>query len=143
VTAEPLLATPAAPIAAALASLLLAGGSLSRAVPAMACAFADAAHHRSPNTGWPQVAMAGGPGAFGPRIDPSGPSNEPWLNGGARDPQAADIAAALRVHRLACGLLFVLIVVIAVAEALAWSATHLRMGLPADDAALARLEAVL
>lgn len=68
--------------------------------------FADAPRHRSPNAGWPEAAMAhaldvrlSGPRAYAGHATP-----EPWLNEGARDPGAADLAAALRIFRRAMGL---------------------------------------
>lgn len=64
---------------------------------------ADARHHRSPNAGWPEAAMAGalgvrlsGPRVYGDRVAP-----EPWVNAGAPDPGAADIARGLGLYRRA------------------------------------------
>ncbi|MBH5366718.1 cobalamin biosynthesis protein CobD [Bradyrhizobium sp. CNPSo 4016] len=70
---------------------------------ALACMTRDARRHRSPNAGWPEAAMAGGLGVrlSGPRIYHGSATDEPWLNEGARDPRAADIAEALTVHRRA------------------------------------------
>lgn len=63
----------------------------------------DAGAHRSPNAGWPEAAMAGalairlsGPRQYGAHI-----ADEPWLNAGAPDPVAGDIARALVVYRRA------------------------------------------
>ena len=60
----------------------------------------DAGKHRSPNAGWPEAAMAGaidvrlsGPRTYGDRI-----TDEPWLNAGARDPDASDINRALSLY---------------------------------------------
>ncbi|MDA9545787.1 adenosylcobinamide-phosphate synthase [Bradyrhizobium sp. USDA 3397] len=81
---------------------------------ALACMTRDARHHRSPNAGWPEAAMAGGLGVrlSGPRIYHGSATDEPWLNKGARDPRAADIAEALTVYRramlLVAGLLAIL-----------------------------------
>lgn len=68
---------------------------------------ADARRHRSPNAGWPEAAMAGalgvrlsGPRAYGERV-----SDEPWLNGAARDPVATDLARGLAVYRRAMAVL--------------------------------------
>ncbi|MDF0519577.1 adenosylcobinamide-phosphate synthase CbiB [Bradyrhizobium yuanmingense] len=70
---------------------------------ALACMTRDARRHRSPNAGWPEAAMAGGLGVrlSGPRIYHASATDEPWLNEGARDPRAADIAEALTVYRRA------------------------------------------
>ncbi|MGB5838399.1 MAG: adenosylcobinamide-phosphate synthase CbiB [Albidovulum sp.] len=61
----------------------------------------DARHHRSPNAGWPEAAMAGalnvrlsGPRAYGDRV-----ADEPWVNAGAADPDAFDIDRGLRLYR--------------------------------------------
>lgn len=64
------------------------------------CMVRDARRHRSPNAGWPEAAMAGGLGVrlCGPRSYHGEPADEPWLNGGARDPAAADISRALDAY---------------------------------------------
>lgn len=63
----------------------------------------DARHHRSPNAGWPEAAMAGalgvrlsGPRIYGDRIAP-----EPWVNANAPDPSARDLGRALALYRRA------------------------------------------
>jgi len=60
----------------------------------------DARHHRSPNAGWPEAAMAGSLGVrlCGPRSYHSEIADEPWLNGGARDPLVVDISRALEIY---------------------------------------------
>jgi adenosylcobinamide-phosphate synthase len=67
---------------------------------ALLCAMRDARHHRSPNAGWPEAAMAGSLGVrlCGPRSYHGELADEPWLNGSARDPEAADIARASEVY---------------------------------------------
>jgi adenosylcobinamide-phosphate synthase len=67
---------------------------------ALHCMFKDARHHRSPNAGWPEAAMAGALGVrlCGPRSYHGELADEPWLNGGARDPTAADVARALEIY---------------------------------------------
>jgi adenosylcobinamide-phosphate synthase len=67
---------------------------------ALLCMARDARHHRSPNAGWPEAAMAGALGVrlCGPRSYHGELADEPWLNGSARDPAAADIARALEVY---------------------------------------------
>ena len=71
------------------------------------CMLRDARRHRSPNAGWPEAAMAGALGVrlSGPRIYHGSTADEPWLNEGARDPQAADIRRALQLYRRAMMLL--------------------------------------
>ena len=67
---------------------------------AIACMFRDARRHRSINAGWPEAAMAGALGVrlSGPRIYHGHMSDEPWLNGAARDPLAADLAGGLAIY---------------------------------------------
>jgi adenosylcobinamide-phosphate synthase len=67
---------------------------------ALHCMVKDARHHRSPNAGWPEAAMAGALGVrlCGPRSYDGEPADEPWLNGAARDPAAADISRALEIY---------------------------------------------
>ena len=60
----------------------------------------DAKHHRSPNAGWPEAAMAGalrvrlsGPRAYNGKI-----AQERWVNEAGADPEAADLARGLRLY---------------------------------------------
>lgn len=69
----------------------------------------DAAHHASPNAGWPEAAMAG---ALGRRL--GGPvaydgvlHDKPWLGDGT-SAGPADMARALVIYRRACPLLWLL-----------------------------------
>ena len=63
----------------------------------------DAGHHRSPNAGWPEAAMAGALGIrlSGPRMYEGHLAQEPWLNAAAPDPSAADLNRALALYRRA------------------------------------------
>ncbi len=63
----------------------------------------DARHHRSPNAGWPEAAMAAALGVrlSGPRSYDDHVIDEPWVNAAARDPDAADITRALAICRSA------------------------------------------
>jgi adenosylcobinamide-phosphate synthase len=67
---------------------------------ALACMMRDARRHRSPNAGWPEAAMAGGLGIrlSGPRIYADRVADEPWLNGGAPDPDPGDLTRALALY---------------------------------------------
>jgi adenosylcobinamide-phosphate synthase len=67
---------------------------------AMACMLRDARRHRSINAGWPEAAMAGALGVrlSGPRVYHGGMADEPWLNGAARDPLAADVVGGLAIY---------------------------------------------
>jgi adenosylcobinamide-phosphate synthase len=66
----------------------------------------DAGHHRSPNAGWPEAAMAGALGIrlSGPRIYDGVSVDERWVGEGNSELTAKDIRAALKLYRAACGL---------------------------------------
>lgn len=87
-------------IPARLTGLLFALVS-TRPRAALATMWRDAGRHRSPNAGWPEAALAGALEVrlSGPRAYHDHVADEPWLNEGAADPQAADIARALRLFR--------------------------------------------
>jgi adenosylcobinamide-phosphate synthase len=84
---------------------------------AMSCMMRDAKRHRSVNAGWPEAAMAGALGVrlSGPRIYDGIVAEEPWLNGAARDPRAADIEQGLKLYRRAMILLAGLLLILAFA----------------------------
>jgi adenosylcobinamide-phosphate synthase len=65
----------------------------------------DARHHQSPNAGWPEAAMAGALGLklAGPRLYDGELVDDHWMGGGRAELTAADIRAALRLYRAACG----------------------------------------
>ncbi len=72
----------------------------SRPISSLRCVWRDAHHHRSPNAGWPEAALAGalnvrlsGPRSYGDSI-----SNEPWVNGDSPDPTAKDLFRGLRLY---------------------------------------------
>lgn len=68
----------------------------------------DAKHHRSPNAGWPEAAMAGALGLrlAGPRIYGEVRIEDRWMGSGRAEATADDIDLALKLYRTACGLLF-------------------------------------
>ncbi|MFZ5750221.1 MAG: adenosylcobinamide-phosphate synthase CbiB [Pseudomonadota bacterium] len=74
--------------------------------PALAAMRSDAAAHRSPNAGWPEAAMAGALGVrlSGPRVYHDRVADEPWINGAAPDPSAADLGRGLALYRRMVGL---------------------------------------
>jgi adenosylcobinamide-phosphate synthase len=86
-----------------------------RPANALLCMMKDARRHRSINAGWPEAAMAGALGIrlSGPRVYQGTLADEPWLNGGARDPLAADIAQALKLYRRAMWLLAAALAILA------------------------------
>lgn len=87
--------------ASRLTGLLFALAAWSR--PALRLIRQDAAKHRSPNAGWPESAMAGALGVrlSGPRSYGGKRTDEPWLNGTARDPGAQDLLRGLAIYRRA------------------------------------------
>jgi len=66
----------------------------------------DAKHHRSPNAGWPEAAIAGALGLrlAGPRVYDAMPIEDPWMGDGRAEATAADIRRALDLYKIACGL---------------------------------------
>jgi len=87
-----------------------------RPASALSCMVEDAHRHRSINAGWPEAAMAGALGVrlSGPRIYDGALADEPWLNGGARDPLAADIERAVNLYRRAMWLMAAVLAILAV-----------------------------
>jgi adenosylcobinamide-phosphate synthase len=77
----------------------------------------DARHHRSPNAGWPEAAMAGALGLAlaGPRVYDGVRVEDALMGNGRRDATARDIRAALTLYRRADALLIVLVGVLALA----------------------------
>ena len=109
---DDLVNLPASRLSAVLlvaAAALLPGAS---ARGAWAAVRRDARGHRSPNAGWPEAAMAGALGfaLAGPRRYGGVLVEDATMGaGGRRELGAADIRAALRLYRVADGLLLGLI----------------------------------
>jgi adenosylcobinamide-phosphate synthase len=80
---------------------LATGGSPAGALRAV---WRDAAHHRSPNAGWPEAAMAGALALklAGPRIYGDEIVDDAFMGDGRRAATASDIRAALRIYLAAC-----------------------------------------
>ena len=74
----------------------------------------DAGHHRSPNAGWPEAAMAGALGIrlSGPRVYDGVAVEERWVGEGRSELTAKDVRAALKLYRTACGLQIAVLVAI-------------------------------
>jgi adenosylcobinamide-phosphate synthase len=66
----------------------------------------DARHHRSPNAGWPEAAMAGALGLrlAGPRVYAGVAVDDHWMGEGRAQLDANDIRRALMLYRIACGM---------------------------------------
>jgi adenosylcobinamide-phosphate synthase len=95
---------PASRIAALwliLAAALTPGAS---ALDGARAVWRDASHHRSPNAGWPEAAMAGALSLMlaGPRIYGETLVDDAFVGEGRRNAEPADIRRALRLYRIAC-----------------------------------------
>jgi adenosylcobinamide-phosphate synthase len=103
-----------------LAAALTPGASARKAARAV---WRDASHHRSPNAGWPEAAMAGALGLklAGPRVYGERLVNDAFMGDGRREPAAADVRRALRLYRAACiieaGALLAVVVILFAARA--------------------------
>ena len=103
-----------------LGALLTPGASARDAARAV---WRDAAHHRSPNAGWPEAAMAGALGLklAGPRVYGETLVDDAFMGSGRREAAAADIRQALRLFTRACAIqavtLFALLVILALRSA--------------------------
>jgi len=80
----------------------------------------DAAHHRSPNAGYPEAAMAGALGLAlaGPRVYGGVLVDDALMGDGRRDATAADIRAALALYRSADAILLGLVAALALVTGL-------------------------
>jgi adenosylcobinamide-phosphate synthase len=92
------------------ALLLIAAAALHRKASAAAAWRAvrrDAPHHRSPNAGYPEAAIAGALGLSlaGPRIYGGIPVDDAPMGDGRREASAADIRNALSLYRYANAIL--------------------------------------
>lgn len=96
--------------ASRLTALLLALASGRRAGAALTAVKRDARHHRSPNAGWPEAAMAGALGLrlAGPRRYAGTVVEDHWMGDGRAEATAADIEAGLLLYRRALALLWLL-----------------------------------
>jgi adenosylcobinamide-phosphate synthase len=92
------------------ALLIVAAAAISPGANARAAWRAmlrDASHHRSPNAGYPEAAMAGALGLAlaGPRVYDGVEVADAIMGDGRREATAADIRAALRLYRRADAML--------------------------------------
>jgi adenosylcobinamide-phosphate synthase len=102
------------------ALLIVAAAALSEnasAPGAWRVVMRDARHHRSPNAGWPEAAMAGALGLAlaGPRVYGGVLVEDATMGNGRRDAGPGDIRAALALYRRADLILIALVAVLAIA----------------------------
>jgi adenosylcobinamide-phosphate synthase len=99
------------------AGLFIAAAAVSKKADAEAAAEAvrrDAPHHRSPNAGYPEAAMAGALGLAlaGPRSYGGVEVNDAMMGDGRREARASDIRRALALYRTADAILIAVLVAI-------------------------------
>jgi adenosylcobinamide-phosphate synthase len=109
--------------ASRLAALLLVAAAVLREVlhqdasapEAWRTVWRDAAHHRSPNAGYPEAAMAGALGLSlaGPRVYDGVPVDDAFMGEGRREADAKDIRRALALYRSADAILLALVAAVA------------------------------
>ena len=94
------------------AALCLPGATPSAGWRAL---WRDSSHHRSPNAGWPEAAMAGclGLKLAGPRRYAGEVVDDAWMGDGRAAATPGDIRRALLVYVFACGTAAVLLVLAA------------------------------
>jgi len=96
---------PASRLAAVwiILAALLHGADAGGAIRAV---WRDAGHHRSPNAGYPEAAMAGALGLrlAGPRVYGSERVDDAWMGDGRAAATTDDLTRALKLYRTACGI---------------------------------------
>jgi adenosylcobinamide-phosphate synthase len=112
---DDLVNLPASRLAAMLLMLGAATGQRFDAGSAWHATWQDASHHRSPNAGYPEAAMAGALGLAlaGPRIYDGVEVDDAVMGFGRRDADAGDIRRALSLFRRADAALILLLVLLA------------------------------
>ncbi len=95
-----------------IAAALLAG---EQPGPAFRAVRRDARHHRSPNAGWPEAAMAGALGIAlaGPRVYGNTRVEDRFIGGSRQEANSADIRRALRLYRAAAAVQWLVLAVLA------------------------------
>ncbi len=99
-------------VAIVMAALILPAASPGRAWRAIR---RDARHHRSPNAGWPEAAMAGALDfrIAGPRVYAGATVEDGWMGDGRGDLEPGDIRRALALFWRACGILVLPVMMLA------------------------------
>jgi len=95
-----------------MAAFFVPNGSPGNALRAMC---RDARHHRSPNAGWPESAMAGALGLKlnGPKTYGTTRVEDAYMGDGRREATASDIDRALQLSSVAWGLMIALLLAVA------------------------------
>ena len=77
----------------------------------------DGRRHASPNAGWPEAAISGALGVRlgGPNVYHGEVVNKPWLGDGWREPETADILAAIRLLYIVSALAVIFLFFLALA----------------------------
>jgi adenosylcobinamide-phosphate synthase len=103
---DDLVNLPASRLTAGLIIGAAAFDGMARARASLDAVRRYARHHRSPNAGWPEAAMAGALGIrlAGPRTYGDQVVEDRWMGHGRAEANAADIRAALRLYRHAIAL---------------------------------------
>jgi adenosylcobinamide-phosphate synthase len=114
---DDLVNLPASRLSALLIVLAAAISNNASASNAWTAVWRDARHHRSPNAGWPEAAMAGALGLSlaGPRVYGGVTVDDATMGDGRREAGAQDIRAALALYRRADGILIALVAALALA----------------------------
>jgi adenosylcobinamide-phosphate synthase len=114
---DDLLNLPASRLTALLIIAAAAATKGTSAPAAWAAVCRDARHHRSPNAGYPEAAMAGALdlALAGPRTYDGILVDDAFMGNGRRVAKAADIRAALGLYRRADAILIALIALLAAA----------------------------
>lgn len=91
--------------------VLAAGWPGASAQGAWRCLRRDARKHASPNAGWPEAAMAGALGLRlgGPQIYDGMEHGAAFIGQGTREATRAHVRLALRLYVVACGLLWLML----------------------------------
>jgi adenosylcobinamide-phosphate synthase len=112
---DDLVNLPASRLAAVFLLLAALCGGVAPARAARRAIGRDAPHHRSPNAGWPEAAMAGALGLklAGPRLYAEGMVQDAFMGDGRREASAKDIRRALQLMRRACVIQFALLACLA------------------------------
>jgi len=87
-----------------VSAILIAAAAGSDWRKALDAALRDAPHHRSPNAGWPEAAMAGALGLklAGPRMYGGVEVDDAFMGDGRTEADAEDVFRALALYRRSC-----------------------------------------